>query len=127
MGLFVKTGAANEYNEHWLAYELEANNLMKGIEGDRKPFGGYTIKHVLVTAAATVAEGQFNRFYMLGLCKRARYEGIPELEIYRAKQRSESISESQFLIGTMLAIDKIEFQLKKNENSFTSKLVKPNS
>jgi hypothetical protein len=60
--------AAKEHNEHWLAYQLEANGLMKGLEGAHTPSGGYTIKHVPHTAAETMAEGQFNRFYILGLC-----------------------------------------------------------
>src|SRR5687768_16462295 len=52
--------AAQEHNEHWLAYQLEANGLMKDFEGARQPTGGYTIKHVPHTAAETMAEGQFN-------------------------------------------------------------------
>ncbi len=64
--------AAQEHDEHWLAYQLETHCLMKGLEGSMTPSGGYTIKHVPHTAAATMAEGQFNRFYILGLCKRAR-------------------------------------------------------
>ena len=56
--------AAQEHNEHWLAYQLEVNGLMKGFEGAHKPSGGYTIKHVPHTAAETMAEGQFNRFYI---------------------------------------------------------------
>lgn len=119
--------AANGYNEHWLAYQLEANVLMIDFEGAQKPSGGYTIKHVPHTASETMAEGQFNRFYILGLCKRARNEGITELEIYRAKQRAEQRPESQALIGTKLSIDEIESQLKETKNSFKSSLVKPNS
>ncbi len=119
--------AAREHNEHWLAYQLEANGLMKGFEGAHKPTGGYTIKHVPHTAAETMAEGQFNRFYILGLCKRARAEGISHLIVYRAKQRSEPRQESQSLIGTSLSIDEIEAQLKETKASFNSPLVKPNS
>jgi hypothetical protein len=119
--------AAKQYNEHWLAYQLEANVLMKDFEGAQTPSGGYTIKHVPHTAAETMAEGQFNRFYILGLCKRANAEGITHLEIYRAKNVSEPRPESQALIGTKLSIAEIESQLKVTNNSFKSPLVKPNS
>lgn len=119
--------AANNHNEHWLAYQLEANALMRDYENAQTPSGGYTTKHVPHTAAETMAEGQFNRFYILGLCKRAKNEGIPELEIYRAKQSSDPRAESQALIGTKLSIDEIENHLKVTADSFRSQLVKPNS
>ena len=119
--------AAQEFNEHWLAYQLEANKLMKDFEGARNSSDVYTIKHVPHTAAETISEGQFNRFYMLGLCKRARVEGITHLEVYRAKERSEPRPESQALIGNQLSIDEIEIQLKEVKASFNSPLIKPNS
>jgi hypothetical protein len=119
--------ATQEHNEHWLAYQLEANVLMRDFEGAQKPSGGYTIKHVPHTAAETMAEGQFNRFYILGLCKRARAQGVSHLVVYRAKQRSDPRTESQSLIGTSLTIDEIESQLKETTSSFKSQLVQPNS
>lgn len=119
--------AAQQFNEHWLAYQLESNGLMKDFESAVKPSGGYTVKHVPQTAAETMAEGQFNRFYILGLCKRARAEGITNLEIYRAKERVAPRPESQALIGTLLSIDEVESQLKGTKASFNSQLVKPNS
>lgn len=119
--------AAQSYNEHWLAYQLEVNGMMKDFENTQKPTGGYTTKHVPHTAAETYAEGQFNRCYMLGLCKRARKEGKTHLEIYRAKQVSEQRPESQALVGTTLSIVEIEAQLKKTQDSFKSALVRPNS
>jgi hypothetical protein len=119
--------AAQDHNEHWLAYQLEAHSAMKDFEGVQTPSGGYTTKHVPHTAAITMAEGQFNRFYILGLCKRAKAEGISHLEVYRAQERSTSRSTSQSLIGTQLSIAEIEAQLKEIQASFKSDLVKPNS
>lgn len=119
--------SAQQFNEHWLAYQLESNELMKDFESAAKPSGGYTAKHVPHTAAETIAEGQFNRFYMLGLCKRARAEGITHLEIYRSKERFDPRPESQVLVGTILSIDEVETQLKLTEASFKSQLVKQNS
>lgn len=119
--------AAREHDEHWLAYQLEADGLMKGFEGARKPTGGYTVKHVPHTAAETMAEGQFNRFYILGLCRRARAEGVPSLVVYRARESEAARPESDALVGASLSIDEIESQLKETKASFNSPLVKPNS
>lgn len=119
--------AAMNHNEHWLAYQLEAKALMRGFEDRRKPSGGYTIRHVPHSAAETMAEGQFNRFYMLGLCKRAKSEGILHLEVYRAKERSSPRSESQVLVGTRIPVDEVEAQLSETSSSLKSSLMKPNS
>jgi hypothetical protein len=119
--------AAREQNEHWLAYQLEAKGLLKDFEGAHRPTGGYTIKHVPNTAAETLAEGQFNRFYILGLCKRARAEGVSQLVVYRARESADPRPESQTLVGARLSTDEIEAQLKETRASFNSPLVRPNS
>ena len=119
--------AARQFNEHWLAYQIESNRLMKNLESARTPSGGYTIKHVPHSAAATLAEGQFNRFYILVLCNRARTEGISNLVVYRARESASPRLESQALIGKSLPIDEIESQLKETRASFTSPLVQANS
>ena len=119
--------AAKEHDEHWLAYQLEVKGLMKDFEGAMTPSGGYTVKHTPHTAAETMAEGQFNRFYILGLCKRAKAENISDLEIYRAKKSDAPRSQSEALIGTKISTDDVEAQLLKTSDSFKSSLVKPNS
>jgi hypothetical protein len=119
--------AAKEHDEHWLAYQLEVKGLMKDFEGAMTPSGGYTVKHTPHTAAETMAEGQFNRFYILGLCKRAKAENISDLEIYRAKISNAPRSQSEALIGTKIPTDDVEAQLLKTSDSFKSSLVKPNS
>src|SRR5512143_78929 len=119
--------AAREHNEHWLAYELEANRLVKGFEVSERPLGSYSIRHVPHTAAQTMAEGQFNRFYMLGLCKRAREEGIKQLEVYRAKQSAKPRPESEALVGLRLPVEIVEPQLRDDAASQKSLLIQPNS
>jgi len=119
--------AAREHNEHWLAYQLEENEAMTGFEIADKPSGGYSIKHVPSNAAETLADGQFNRFYMLGLAKRARSEGISHLEVYRAKERAGPRPESEALIGKKVSIDELEAQLEEVGNIFDGQLGKPNS
>lgn len=72
---------------------------MKLAEQRQKPKGGTTIVSVPITAADTLAEGEFNRFYARGLCRRAIEDGIQEVEVYRAKQVRNPRAESQAMIG----------------------------
>jgi len=85
--------AAESHDDRWLAAELRRNSRIAQTEQRRKPKGGFTEARVPVTAADTLAEGEFNRFYIRALCKRA---GNARLIIYRAKQvdnpRPESIA-----------------------------------
>lgn len=75
---------------------------MKLTEQRRKQKGGFTTAKVPVTAHNTLAEGEFNRFYARGLCRRALEDGIPELVIYRAKQVVDPRPESLAMIGTKI-------------------------
>lgn len=119
--------AAEKHDEHWLAFQLEANHLMTDFEGSATPSGGYTIKHVPHTASLTLAEGQFNRFYMIGLARRARTEGLSELEVYRAKSVRDPRPSSNSIIGKMIPVDDVEEQLMEVNKSFVSPLAQPNS
>ncbi len=119
--------AARDHNEHWLAYQLEVRGLMKGLEGSLTPSGGYTIKHVPHTAAETMAEGQFNRYYVLGVCRRATAEGRAEVHVYRAKQVLDPRPESDALIGERLNASELIQAIRSVESSLRHELLKPNS
>jgi len=72
---------------------------MKLTEQRQKPKGGITVAKVPVTAADTLAEGEFNRFYARGLCRRAIADGVQAVEVYRTKQVTNPRTESQAMIG----------------------------
>lgn len=55
-------------------------------------------KAVPYTAAATMAEGEFNRFYIRAMCVRALEDGVG-LEIYRARASENPDAESEAKIG----------------------------
>lgn len=55
------------------------------------------------TAAQTLAEGEFNRFYIRGVCRRAADDGIEEVEVYRAKQVRQPRPESQAMTGARIS------------------------
>jgi hypothetical protein len=99
--------AASNHDDSWLANQIRMNGLMKTEEERRKPKGGYTIAQVPVTAPDTLAEGEFNRFYIRGLCLRAIQDSVPELVVYRAKQVSNPRRESEALIGARIAPDRL--------------------
>lgn len=119
--------ATEKFNEHWLAYQIEANRMMKGMETVRIPSGGYTIKHVPHIAAETLAEGQFNRYYILAICRRAISEGKHSIIVYRAKERQSPRPESEQLIDKQLDPNAIINEIRPVASSLKSELLKPNS
>lgn len=121
------TSAAEQHDEHWLAYQLEANGAMKHLETRARQKGGYTVAHVPDTAAETIAEGQFNRFYMAAICRRAIEDGKESVRIYRAKHRGEPRPESRALEGTSQNTNKLLKELRSKDLSLRSDLHKPNS
>jgi hypothetical protein len=68
----------------------------------RKPKGGFSPAKVPYTAPATLAEGEFNRFYLRGLCRRALATDGQAIEIYRARASAEPRRESEAMIGKRL-------------------------
>ncbi len=92
--------AVASHDMTWLASQLRHSGSLLAKEQKRKPSGGYTLADVPYTAADTLAEGEFNRFYIRGLCLRAVEENIPVLIVYCAKEVANARSESQRKIGT---------------------------
>ncbi|HTY22730.1 MAG TPA: hypothetical protein VMC85_06345 [Desulfomonilaceae bacterium] len=88
------------HDDVWLADQLRGNKLIKAYEQRRNPGGGYTKSRVPHSAADTLAEGEFNRFFIRGLCARALEEGIKEVQVYRGKAVRNRRPESEALIGT---------------------------
>jgi len=119
--------AASKYNEHWLAYQIEAEGFFREMEGAKKPTGGYTIKHVPQNASETLADGQFNRFYILGVCRRAIDDVISQVVIYRAKDRGEHRQESDSVVGSLIPPHELLLALRSNEMSLRHYLLRPNS
>lgn len=60
---------------------------------------GTTMARVPVNAPETLAEGEFNRFYLRGLCRLAIDERIPYLVACRAKEVAQPRPESDAIIG----------------------------
>ncbi len=85
--------AAKDHDEVWLAEQLTQKNRMNGIEQTaRGP------KKVPINASITLAEGEFNRYYMRALCRIAIIDNL-KLEVYRAKAVEISRISSEEKIG----------------------------
>lgn len=121
------TEAADSHDEHWLAYQIEASDGMKDFEGRAKPKGGYTVAHVPHTASETMADGQFNRFYIAAVCRRAIEADQSTVTIYRARHRGEQRPESIALEGTPTNARTLLERVRGKQTSFGSALLKPNS
>lgn len=84
-----------------LEAELKQRRCFREKAERRTPSGGVTMAAVPVTAAMTLAEGQFGMYYIRALCVRA-LEEKRQLIVYRAKAVDRPRPESERLIGQHL-------------------------
>lgn len=107
-------GAATNGNDETLAGLMNRDGRLNQFEERRKPKGGVTTVRVPETAAATLAEGEFNRFYIRGVCRRALDQGIARLIVYRAKDVTSPRRESEQKIGTQVDAGQLLADLRAN-------------
>lgn len=119
--------AAGGHDEQWLTAQLNAHGLLNKIEKHKTKAGKEVTQKMPAEAAETLASGQFNRFYMLGLCKWAQYNDITHLQVYRAKEITNPRPEAAYLAGRLIPVDDVESQLKGRDQSLYSLLGDPNS
>lgn len=93
--------AITDHDEQWLANQLRTESLLNATE-PRRTKSGQTTAQVPVSAPWTLAEGEFNRYYVRGVCRRAINEGTLEVIVYRAQAVSSPRAESQRMIGRAL-------------------------
>jgi hypothetical protein len=65
-------------------------------------------------APQRLAEGEFNRFYLRGLCLRAMEEGFDSVIVYRARKSSSPRAESEALVGSSLNAEALLGDLRRN-------------
>ncbi len=105
--------AIDQGDESTLAAALRRPGLLKERETYTRD-GVTREKKVPWNAADVLAEGEFNRFYIRGVCRRVIDEGRREVEVYRAKQVDQPRPESQALIGKRLDPAVLLEDLRKN-------------
>jgi len=93
------TESAEQHDDAWLANEIQRRGYLRTHEERRKSTGGTTTVKVPVTAHTTLAEGEFNRFYVRGLCQSVLKNGGDRLVAYRARHSSNPRPESDAIVG----------------------------
>lgn len=93
--------AAKDGTDDSLSRALNAEGCFRSHVERRKPKGGVTMAAVPYTAAQTLAESQFNMYYIRALARRALDAGT-RLIVYRAKAVENPREESERLIGSQL-------------------------
>lgn len=91
-------------NDETLAQNLQEHRRIVRTQPRRQPkAGGYSMAATPENAAEVLAEGEFNRYYIRGLARRAIEDGIPELVIYRAKPVNNPRPESESRVETTIS------------------------
>ncbi len=101
-------------NDASLARDLNTPGRLELSESKISSKGKRFSSAVPKNAAETLAEGEFNRFYARGLCRRAIEDKLPNLVIYRAKDVSVPRPDSAAKIGTQISAPKLLEDLRKS-------------
>ena len=90
--------AISEHDEEWLEQRL-TEEYFKNTQ-ERKTKKGVTQANVnKQDAAKRLAQNEFNKFYIRGVCRKALNHSNENVKIYRAKESSVKREESQKQIG----------------------------
>ena len=114
-------------DEQTLARAIASGRMLNAHEISHRR-GKVFAKRVPRDAHQTLAEGEFNRFYLRALCVRAHEEGYDQLEIYRAKQVASPRPGSQAQLGARVEVRTLLRDLRKYVGVETAyHLPEPNS
>jgi hypothetical protein len=97
-----------------LAGELRNNGRLNATEQRRKPKGGYTTAAVPVTAADTLAEGEFNRFYARGYVGGRKPRAGPNSKCTEPNKVENPRPQSEALIGSTVDPGKLLLDLRQS-------------
>jgi hypothetical protein len=104
-----------DHVDDWLAQELLRRNFIRSQESYTRD-GQTRWRNVNQEhAAQQLAEGEFNRYYIRGLCLRACAEGKDVLVVYRGKAVRQPRPESEAKIGTRMPISTLLTYLRTND------------
>ena len=107
--------AIRYYDDRWL--EERADDLLVDFEMRRTPSGGQTTAKLPDMATRMLAEGDFNRYYMRGVCLRAIEEQRQVVEVYRARLSLDPRPESAELEGHRLQASDVLDYLRGSRSS----------
>jgi hypothetical protein len=100
--------------DDWLATHLIQTRAIKDQEAYVRN-GKSFIRNINIQSACwQLAEGEFNRYFIRGLCCRALDSGVTHLIVYRAKSVSHARPESTAKIGMHIAATMLLAALRSN-------------
>ena len=117
--------ALSYYDDLWL--EDRASDLLVEVEPRRTASGAQTTAKVPQMAARMLAEGDFNKYYMRGVARRAIDEARQVVEVYRARLSHEPRRESEEMEGHRLPATEVLDQLRGGAATSPVRLGRPNS
>jgi hypothetical protein len=107
--------ALDRQDDDWLARQILERGLLNAQESYTRNGKSFTRAINKPHAAQQLAEGEFNRFYLRGLCRRALRDNIPHLIVYRAKAVSQPRAESEAKIGSAIAVNELLAALRTSD------------
>lgn len=111
--------AAARHDDDHLASELRRAGRLNAQVMRRKPGGGTTLAAMPRNAGETLAEGEFNRYYMRAVCRRAIEDGTRHVIVYRAKHAESPRPASQARIGALVDPNALLEDLRANVGAST--------
>ena len=107
--------AIQNHDDDWLAAQLVNNGYLLDEENYTRNGRENTRAINKPHAALQLAEGEFNRYYLRGLCRRAQEAGIDHLIVYRGKNVNNPRPESEARIGTQVNVAELLDALRQND------------
>lgn len=101
-------------NDSTLASNLLGNDCFKSHVQRKTKGGGYTMARIPIDAHQTLAEGEFNRYYIRALCRRALEDQCGDIEVCRVKEVTVPRPESVAKIGQIVDPNKLLEDLRVN-------------
>lgn len=114
--------AAKCGNDATLAAALRQKNLIKSTQ-----IANGKVKKVPITAAETLAQGEFNKYYIRGVCLHALANGHKEVTVYRAKNSVNPRQTSEDKIGAKVNAEELLNDIRQNPKTILQIPGGPNS
>lgn len=113
VGLFDE--AIKSHNDDWLARQIIARRMLSQQEQYARNGKTFWRNVNIESSAQMLAEGEFNRYYLRGLCARAQEDGITHLIVYRGRASANPRPESEAKIGMQIPVGPLLETLRRND------------
>jgi hypothetical protein len=112
--------AVTSHTDDWLAHELKDRECINYGEARTSKRGKISLARTPVDAAQSLAEEEFNRYYIRALCVLAIEDGIDQVEVYRGRVPASPRPASQRLVGSIFRAAKLLDDLRSHSGVATA-------